>query len=112
MEEEGGKRSKEEKGKERSNRKESEGVIVNRWKPSGLAPMGYAPPITSDPPFHADARRLLLNPETTLAELPDMLLQRLRDPNWSVPVITSAAQLEAGLCPAHVRAWPDSTPRR
>jgi cytochrome P450 len=38
----------------------SEGVIVNRWKPSGLAPMGYAPPITSDPPFHADARRLLL----------------------------------------------------
>ena len=38
----------------------SEGIIVNRFKPSGLAPMGYAPPITSDPPFHSDARRLLL----------------------------------------------------
>jgi cytochrome P450 len=38
----------------------SEGVIVNVFKPEGLAPMGYAPPITSDPPFHADARRLML----------------------------------------------------
>ena len=28
------------------------------------------------------------------------------------PIITSAAQLEAGLCPAHIRAWSDSTPRR
>ena len=37
----------------------SEGVIVNQFKPIGLAPMGYAPPITSDPPFHAGARRLL-----------------------------------------------------
>ena len=38
----------------------SEGVIVNDFKPSGIAPMGYAPPITSDPPFHAGSRRLLL----------------------------------------------------
>ncbi len=38
----------------------SEGVIVNPDRPVGLAPMGYAPPITSDPPFHALARRLLL----------------------------------------------------
>ncbi len=38
----------------------SEGVIVSPWKPEGIAPMGYAPPITSDPPFHAQARRLLL----------------------------------------------------
>ncbi|NLD75567.1 MAG: cytochrome P450 [Acidimicrobiales bacterium] len=38
----------------------SEGVIVNVWKPAGIAPVGYAPPITSDPPFHADARRILL----------------------------------------------------
>jgi cytochrome P450 len=38
----------------------SEGVIVNFWKPEGIAPMGYAPPITSDPPFHAQARRILL----------------------------------------------------
>ena len=38
----------------------SEGVIVGPWKPENLAPIGYAPPITSDPPFHAEARRLLL----------------------------------------------------
>jgi cytochrome P450 len=38
----------------------SEGVVVNEWKPEGIAPVGYAPPITSDPPFHSTARRLLL----------------------------------------------------
>lgn len=38
----------------------SEGVVVTPWKPENLAPVGYAPPITSDPPFHAVARRLLL----------------------------------------------------
>lgn len=38
----------------------SEGVVVSPFKPEGLAPMGYAPPITSDPPFHKEARRLLL----------------------------------------------------
>ncbi|MCU1455871.1 MAG: Cytochrome [Acidimicrobiales bacterium] len=38
----------------------SEGVIVSPFKPVGMAPQGYAPPITSDPPFHAEARRLLL----------------------------------------------------
>lgn len=38
----------------------SEGVIVSIFKPENLAPMGYAPPITSDPPFHAGSRRILL----------------------------------------------------
>ncbi len=38
----------------------SEGVIVSPFKPEGMAPSGFAPPITSDPPFHAQARRLLL----------------------------------------------------
>lgn len=39
----------------------SEGVIVSVFKPDGsLAPMGYAPPITADPPFHAGSRRILL----------------------------------------------------
>lgn len=38
----------------------SEGVIVSIFKPEGLAPMGYAPPITADPPFHMDSRRILL----------------------------------------------------
>ena len=35
-------------------------MIVNFWKPEGIAPIGYAPPITSDPPFHAISRRILL----------------------------------------------------
>lgn len=38
----------------------SEGVIVSEWRPENLAPVGYAPPITSDPPFHQTARRILL----------------------------------------------------
>ncbi len=42
----------------------SQGVVVGQVKPSQTdalpAPVGPAPPITSDPPFHADARRILL----------------------------------------------------
>lgn len=43
----------------------SQGVVVGQVKPSQEelaipAPIGGAPPITSDPPFHAGARRLLL----------------------------------------------------
>jgi cytochrome P450 len=38
----------------------SQGVIVSPNRPEDPRPMGGAPPITSDPPFHAEARRLLL----------------------------------------------------
>jgi cytochrome P450 len=39
----------------------SEFVIVNDFKPDGSTrPMGFAPPITSDPPFHQESRRILL----------------------------------------------------
>ena len=38
----------------------SRGVIVSVFEPDQDAPVGYAPPITSDPPFHEIARRLLL----------------------------------------------------
>lgn len=38
----------------------SVGVIVSVFEPDDTAPVGYAPPITSDPPFHEVARRLLL----------------------------------------------------
>ncbi len=38
----------------------SESVVVSIFKPEGLAPAGFAPPITADPPFHAGSRRLLL----------------------------------------------------
>jgi cytochrome P450 len=40
----------------------SEGVIVTDHRPPRSRPVGYAPPITSDPPFHQLARRLLLPP--------------------------------------------------
>ena len=41
----------------------SRGIIITPFKPPAeIAPAGYAPPITSDPPFHAGARRLLLPP--------------------------------------------------
>jgi cytochrome P450 len=43
----------------------SEGAVLANRPPReewvSLAPIGGAPPITSDPPFHADARRLLLS---------------------------------------------------
>ncbi|MEV0617774.1 cytochrome P450 [Nonomuraea sp. NPDC050404] len=35
-------------------------IVSNNKPPLDLAPAGDAPPITSDPPFHHDARRLLL----------------------------------------------------
>ena len=38
------------------------GVIVSPNRPEDERPVGGAPPITSDPPFHAEARRLLLPP--------------------------------------------------
>lgn len=38
----------------------SQGVVVSERRPDIPAPVGPAPPITSDPPFHAVARRLLL----------------------------------------------------
>jgi cytochrome P450 len=38
----------------------SQSVIVSNWKPEAPRPVGFAPPITSDPPFHEIARRLLL----------------------------------------------------
>src|SRR5687768_13670147 len=38
----------------------SVGVIVSNMAPMVPAPVGVAPPITSGPPFHGPARRLLL----------------------------------------------------
>ena len=38
----------------------SRGVVVSNLRPPESAPIGGAPPITSDPPFHHEARRILL----------------------------------------------------
>lgn len=83
----------------------SEGVIVNVFKPEGLAPMGYAPPITSDPPFHADARRLMLpafgpkaiaeleqGTRESCRQLLDDLLADVTDENDVVDAATAYAQ--------------------
>ena len=40
----------------------SNGVVVSNARPLIPAPIGPAPPITSDPPFHQIARRILLPP--------------------------------------------------
>ena len=40
----------------------------------------------------ADAQKLLLDPETRLGDLPDQVLQRLRDPNWSASMLASTVQ--------------------
>jgi cytochrome P450 len=40
----------------------SRAVVVSTQTPEDPAPIGGAPPITSDPPFHHEARRLLLPP--------------------------------------------------
>ncbi|MGI9578773.1 MAG: cytochrome P450 [Microthrixaceae bacterium] len=40
----------------------SRGIIVNDMGFRGEAPVGFAPPISSDPPFHQIARKLLLGP--------------------------------------------------
>jgi len=40
----------------------SRAVVVSTQVPEDPAPIGGAPPITSDPPFHHEARRLLLPP--------------------------------------------------
>jgi cytochrome P450 len=42
----------------------SRSIIVTGSRPGDIAPVGIAPPISSDPPFHHGARRLLL-PEFT-----------------------------------------------
>ena len=39
----------------------SRSIIMGNFRPPrGIAPIGGSPPITSDPPFHRDARKLLL----------------------------------------------------
>ena len=38
----------------------SRSIIVTDYRPPNLAPRGIAPPISSDPPFHQGARRVLL----------------------------------------------------
>jgi cytochrome P450 len=82
----------------------SRGVVVSTSTIDAEAPIGGAPPITSDPPFHALARRLLLPPfapkkiEPWEPEVRLLCKQRLDDLGDITPgstVIDAAAQYAA-----------------
>jgi cytochrome P450 len=79
----------------------SRGVIVSNARPLIEAPVGPAPPITSDPPFHQIARRLLLPPfapkqidpwEPEVRRLCRGLLDTIGDVEPGVSVVDAATQ--------------------
>jgi cytochrome P450 len=79
----------------------SRGVVVNTGRPDIPPPVGFAPPITSDPPFHKIARRLLLPPfapkkiepwEPEIRRLCNKLLDRMGDIEPGETVIDAALQ--------------------
>jgi hypothetical protein len=79
----------------------SRGVVVNTGRPDMPAPIGVAPPITSDPPFHQLARRLLLPPfaprqiepwEPEVRRLCQKLLDEMGDVTPGETIIDAAVQ--------------------
>jgi cytochrome P450 len=79
----------------------SRGVVVNTGRPVAEAPVGPAPPITSDPPFHQHARRLLLPPfspkaidpwEPEIRSLCNRLLDEMGDVDPGTSVVDAALQ--------------------
>ncbi|NNE10701.1 MAG: cytochrome P450 [Ilumatobacter sp.] len=79
----------------------SRGVVVNTGRPLVEAPVGPAPPITSDPPFHQLARRLLLPPfspkaidpwESDVRQLCRQLLDDMGDIEPGSTVVDAAVQ--------------------
>ncbi len=77
----------------------SEGAVLSNRPPreewQSTAPIGGAPPITSDPPFHADARRLLLpafSPQVIAEWEPEILrlCNQLIDDMGDAPTIDAA----------------------
>ncbi len=79
----------------------SRGVVVNTGRPIAEAPVGPAPPITSDPPFHQHARRLLLPPfspkaidpwEPEVRRLCNQLLDEMGDIEPGDTIVDAAIQ--------------------
>ena len=79
----------------------SEGAVLANKPPRdqwvSVAPIGGAPPITSDPPFHADARRLLLpafSPQVVAEWEPEIrrLCNELIDNMGDVDTVDAAVQ--------------------
>ena len=74
-------------------------MVVSELRPEEPAPVGGAPPITSDPPFHAFARRLLLpafapRPIQDLEPATRQLCRELAD------AIAGRLDADGGLCDA------------
>lgn len=90
----------------------SRAVVVSTSTIDAEPPIGGAPPITSDPPFHAFARRLLLPPfaprqiEPWESEIRKLCRQRLDDMGDIEPGVTvvDAAQQYAQHIPVNVIA--------
>ena len=79
----------------------SEGAVLSNKPPRdqwiSTAPIGGAPPITSDPPFHADARRLLLpafSPQVVAEWEPEIrrLCNELIDNMGDIDTVDAAVQ--------------------
>ena len=79
----------------------SEGAVLSNKPPRdqwvSMAPIGGAPPITSDPPFHADARRLLLpafSPQVVAEWEPEIrrLCNELIDNMGDIDTVDAAVQ--------------------
>jgi hypothetical protein len=79
----------------------SEGAVLSNKPPRdqwiSTAPIGGAPPITSDPPFHADARRLLLpafSPQVVAEWEPEIrrLCNELIDNMGNIDTVDAAVQ--------------------
>ena len=99
----------------------SNGVIVHDGRPEVPPPMGYAPPITSDPPFHRIAREFLLpafapkrieaKRETTRQICRELLDDMLADMEAGRTDTVDAAQAYAQHIPVRVIAEMLGVPR-
>ncbi len=79
----------------------SKSVIVTTYRPLAEAPIGNAPPISSDPPFHREARRLMLPAfapkaiepwEKDIRELCRQLIRDMGDTATNGGVVDAAVQ--------------------
>ncbi len=79
----------------------SNGVVVSNARPFMPPPVGPAPPITSDPPFHQVARRILLPPfspkvidawEPEIRRLCNELLDRMGEVTPGESIVDAALQ--------------------
>jgi len=89
----------------------SRNVVIGNGRPTELdlpAPIGVAPPITSDPPFHAIARRLILpafapGPINALEPMIRELCSKLLDTMAGEDVVNAGTQYAQYIPPSVIR---------